>query len=120
MPYITAAAGRGDPRAQYLLGVAHFNGDLAAKDWHRAYALLTLANSAGLPQARAAMNQMDEFIPLAERQQAQVLAQQLKSEADANRARQLAAVDLNGAQVATRAAAAGAVRPSPARAAACS
>ncbi len=46
MPYIQAAADRGDPRAQYLLGIAHFNGDLVAKDWVRAYALLTLANSA--------------------------------------------------------------------------
>ena len=69
MPYITAAAGRGDPRAQYLLGVAHFNGDLAEKDWPRAYALLTLANNSGLPQARAAMTQMDEFIPLAPREE---------------------------------------------------
>ena len=101
MPYIEAAAGRGDPRAQYLLGVAHFNGDLAEKDWPRAYALLTLANNSGLPQARAAMAQMDEFVPLADRQQAQVLAQQIKSEADANRARQLAAVDLGTAPVAT-------------------
>ncbi len=82
MPYITAAAGRGDPRAQYLLGVAHFNGDLAEKDWPRAYALLTLANNSGLPQARAAMTQMDEFIPLAQREEAQVLAQRIKSEAD--------------------------------------
>ena len=101
MPYIAAAAGRGDPRAQYLLGVAHFNGDLAEKDWPRAYALLTLANNSGLPQARAAMAQMDEFVPLADRQQAQVLAQQIKSEADANRARQLAAIDLGTAPVAT-------------------
>ena len=106
MPYITAAAGRGDPRAQYLLGVAHFNGDLAEKDWPRAYALLTLANNSGLPQARAAMAQMDEFVPLADRQQAQVLAQQIKSEADANRARQLAAVDLGSAPVAAPVAAA--------------
>lgn len=51
LPYIEAAAGRGDPRAQYLLGIAHFNGDLVAEDWRRAYALVTLANSTGLPQA---------------------------------------------------------------------
>jgi len=36
MPYVTAAAERGDPRAQYLLGIACFNGDLVAKDWVRA------------------------------------------------------------------------------------
>ncbi|HAG36941.1 MAG TPA: sporulation protein, partial [Erythrobacter sp.] len=74
MPYVTAAARRGDPRAQYLLGIAHFNGDLAEKDWRRAYALLTLANSTGLPQARAAIAQMDEYISLEERQEAQSLA----------------------------------------------
>ena len=94
MPYIEGAASRGDPRAQYLLGIAHFNGDLIAKDWQRAYALLTLANSAGLPQARGALAQMDEYIPLEDRQAAQPLAAQLKSEAEAARARQLAAVDL--------------------------
>ncbi|QYJ07919.1 SPOR domain-containing protein [Qipengyuania flava] len=94
MPYVEAAAMRGDPRAQYVLGIAHFNGDLVAKDWRRAYALLTLANSAGLPQARGALAQMDDYIPLADREAAQPLAASLKAEAEAARARQLAAVDL--------------------------
>ncbi|MXO94950.1 sporulation protein [Erythrobacter aquimaris] len=94
MPYIEAAAGRGEPRAQYLLGIAHFNGDLAAKDWPRAYALLTLANGAGMPQAAGALAQMDEYIPLEQRQQAQPLAASLKAEAEATRARELTAVDL--------------------------
>jgi cell division protein FtsN len=94
MPYVTAAAGRGDPRAQYLLGIAHFNGDLMPKDWVRAYALLTLANGAGLPQAAPALKQMDGFIPLAQRQQAQSMAADLKRQADAQRASQFAAADL--------------------------
>ena len=94
MSYIEAAAGRGEPRAQYLLGIAHFNGDLADKDWPRAYALLTLANAAGMPQAAGALAQMDKHIPLEQRQQAQPLAASLKAEADAKRARELAAVDL--------------------------
>src|SRR5690606_5888587 len=38
MPFITRSAERGEPRAQYVLGTAMFNGDLAAKDWPRAYA----------------------------------------------------------------------------------
>ncbi|WP_379547956.1 SPOR domain-containing protein [Qipengyuania sp. DSG2-2] len=96
MPYVQAAAGRGDPRAQYLLGIAHFNGDLVEKDWVRAYALLTLANSAGLPQAAPAIAQMDDFIPLAQREQAQIVAVDLKQKADAQRVSQLAAADLNG------------------------
>ena len=94
MPYVTAAADRGDPRAQYLIGIAHFNGDLVPKDWVRAYALLTLANGAGLPQAPGAIQQMDGFIPLRERQAAQTLAQQIKQKTDARRAQQLAAADL--------------------------
>ena len=60
----------------------------------RAYALLTLSNSAGLPQAAPAIKQMDEFIPRAEREQAQILAQVLSREADAKRSSQLAAADL--------------------------
>ncbi|MBX7483162.1 SPOR domain-containing protein [Qipengyuania qiaonensis] len=94
MPFVSAAALRGDPRAQYLLGIAHFNGDLVEKDWGRAYALLTLANSTGLPQARGALVQMDEYISLEDRQEAQTLAATLKADADAARARELAAIDL--------------------------
>lgn len=94
MPYVKGAADRGDPRAQYLLGIAHFNGELVEKDWVRAYALLTLANASGLPQAPPALAQMDDFIPLEQRQQAQLVAQNIKRNADTQRAQQLAAVDL--------------------------
>lgn len=97
MPYIRAAADRGDPRAQYLLGIAHFNGDLAQKDWVRAYALMTLANAAGLPQAGPGLQQMDGFIPLEQRQQAQSLASRIQSDTDARRTSQLASLDLDGA-----------------------
>ena len=98
LPYLRAAADRGDPRAQYLIGIAHFNGDLVPKDWVRAYALVTLAQQQGLPQASGALAQMDSYIPLEQRQQGVQLAVELGSEADATRARQLAAVDL-GSQV---------------------
>ncbi|KWV92421.1 sporulation protein [Erythrobacter sp. YT30] len=94
MPLIEAAAGRGDPRAQYILGLAHFNADYAEKDWVRAYALMTLSQSAGLPQANKALAQMDQYIPVKERQAAQSLAVSLKSEADQRLATRLAAVDL--------------------------
>ena len=115
LPYIEAAATRGDPRAQYILGIAHFNGDLVAEDWQRAYALLTLANSTGLPQAKGALAQMDDYIPLADRQAAQVLATQLKSEAEAARARELAAVDLAVGTPESATSSAQAARPAPAR-----
>src|SRR5690242_8601879 len=35
LPYVREAARRGDARSQYLLGIAHFNGDLVGKDWTR-------------------------------------------------------------------------------------
>lgn len=98
MPLIQAAADRGDPRAQYVLGLAHFNADYAQKDWVRAYALLTLANGAGLPQAGAALAQMDGYVPLTQRQQAQSLARQLEEQAAQRRSAELAAIDLGTPQ----------------------
>lgn len=94
LPYVRAAADRGEPRAQYLLGVAHFNGDNVQKDWVRAYALTSLAQQSGVDQAKAALAQMDRYIPLEQRQQAAALAPQLASQAAATRSRQFAAVDL--------------------------
>jgi cell division septation protein DedD len=102
LPYVQGSAARGDPRAQYILGVAHFNGDIVPKDWVRAYALVSLAQQAGLPQAANAKAQMDQHIALAERQKSVVLAQQIAAQAQANRAR------LNtSAELGTRLAAAG-------------
>lgn len=94
LPYVKAAGGRGDPRAQYLLAIMNFNGDMVSRDWVRAYALMTLAQQAGLPQAKAGLEQMDSHIPLTQRQQAVGLAQQLAAEAEATRNRQFAADDL--------------------------
>ena len=65
LPYVEDAAKRGDPRSEYLLGIAYFNGDLVGKDWVKAYALLTLANSAGLPQAAPALAQTPAAQPSA-------------------------------------------------------
>lgn len=99
LPYVEDAARRSDPRSQYLLGIAHFNGDLVARDWVRAYALLTLANSSGLPQAAPAITQMDGFITLADRQQAATLAETMRAEAAAARTAEFAAADLGAAQM---------------------
>lgn len=68
MPYIVRSAARGEPRAQYVLGTAMFNGDLAAKDWPRAYALTKRASDAGLAIASARLAQLDQLIPLEQRQ----------------------------------------------------
>ncbi|MCB5426168.1 SPOR domain-containing protein [Altererythrobacter sp. CC-YST694] len=97
LSYVQDAARRGDPRSQYLLGIAHFNGDLVAKDWVRAYALLTMANTQGLPQAGPALAEMDQYVPFAQRQQAAALAVEMQQQAEATRASQLAAFDLSAA-----------------------
>lgn len=94
LPYVKAAAERGDPRAQYILGVAHFNGDLMAKDWVRAYALVSLAREAGLQPATNALAQMDQHVSLADRQSAVTLAARIAAEAQATRQRQSAAEEL--------------------------
>jgi uncharacterized protein len=113
MPMIKAAAERGDPRAQYVLGLAHFNADHAPRDWVRAYALMTLANSSGLPQAQGALSQMDQYIPMAQRQQAQSLARQIEEDSMRQRATEMAAADLSTRPAPVAVPAAAVVSPAP-------
>lgn len=99
LPYIRAASDRGDPRSQYLLGLAYFNADGVNKDWVRAYALESLAaqptsGAPGLPQAKAALIEMDKYVAIEDRQRAISLATELAAQVEANRQRQMAAVDL--------------------------
>jgi uncharacterized protein len=94
MAWLTPSAERGEPRAQYVLGIAHFNGDLAPKDPVRAYALMTRAAAAGLEPARATLATMDASLPLAERQHGVALAAELEAKARAARTAQLAAEGL--------------------------
>lgn len=90
MPYITASARRGEPRAQYVLGTAYFNGDIVAKDPVQAYAFMTRASALGLPQASKSLATMDQFISLADRQAGISLAAQLEREAASARSQLLA------------------------------
>lgn len=78
MPYITDAANRGDPRAQYVLGTALFNGDIVKKDWPLAYAMMTRASAAGIGPASESLVQMDKFIPADQRQKGTALARSLE------------------------------------------
>ncbi|HEY0027829.1 MAG TPA: tetratricopeptide repeat protein [Allosphingosinicella sp.] len=86
MPWLRKAADEGDPRAQYVLGTALFNGDLVQRDWPRAYALTQLAAAQGLPQAVANLQQMDQHIPLPDRQKGLALARQIEKAAPAAKA----------------------------------
>lgn len=74
MPYIKSSADRGDPRAQYVYATALFNGDLAPRDWVRAYALMTRAAQAGVAQAKSSIALMDQHIPEAQRREGLALA----------------------------------------------
>lgn len=81
LPWIKKASDRGDPRAQYVLGTALFNGDLAGKDWPRAYALMTRAAASGLPPAASSLAEMDRYIPLPEREKGLALARVMERNA---------------------------------------
>jgi len=74
MPYIQASAERGEPRAQYVYAIALFNGDLAARDWVRAYAFMTRASQSGLSQATTSLAQMDNYVTEADRARGLALA----------------------------------------------
>lgn len=95
LPYLQASADRGDPRAQYLLATELFNGLYIEKDWVRAYALMTRASSAGMAPASRSLAQMDQFIPLEQRQAATVLAGELEQRASRTRATQMANFPIN-------------------------
>lgn len=94
VPFLQASAERGDPRAQYIVGIAHFNGDIVGKDWVRAYALMSRASAAGLEQATRGLATMDGAIPLEQRQLGISLAGELEQRAKAAQAQQFAAADL--------------------------
>jgi uncharacterized protein len=79
LPVIERSANRGEPRAQYVLGTALFNGDFGKKDWVKAYALMTRASAAGLPRASSSLAQMDRYIPLSDRQKGLALARDMEA-----------------------------------------
>ena len=81
LPFIQKSAGRGEPRAQYILGTALFNGDMVKKDWPRAYALMTRASAAGLDAASVSLAEMDRYIPLDVRQKGLMMARDLEQQA---------------------------------------
>lgn len=94
LPFLQASSERGEPRAMYILGIAHFNGDVVGKDWVRAYALMSRSAASGLEQARRGLATMDGMIPLEQRQLGVSLASELETRAQARRSEQLAAADL--------------------------
>lgn len=97
LPFLQVSSDRGDPRAQYLLATELFNGVHIGKDWVRAYALMTRASSSGMAPASRSLAQMDQFIPLEQRQAATVLAGELEQRAARNRSAQVAGFPIDTA-----------------------
>lgn len=79
MPWIMQASEAGDPRAQYVYATALFNGDFVPRNWPKAYALMSRAAAAGLPQATTNLAIIDETISADERRKGAEMAQQIAS-----------------------------------------
>src|SRR4051812_3012908 len=82
IPWLKMAAEADDPRAEYVLGTALFNGDVAGKDWPRAYALMSRAAAQGFPPAAANLQSMDQYIPEGQRRQGLAMAEQIERSAN--------------------------------------
>lgn len=80
VPWLEKAVARGEPRAQLVLGTMLFNGDSVARDWVRAYALITRATAAGIPKAAETQAQMDQYIDSDVRQKGLALARQYENQ----------------------------------------
>src|SRR3990170_6791473 len=74
MRWLKSAAERGEPRALLIYGTALFNGDGVERDPVKAYAFVSRAAAQGLAPAKDTLAQMDELIPLAERQKGVAMA----------------------------------------------
>lgn len=85
--WLKQASDRGEPRAMLVYGTALFNGDGVAEDRIRAYALVSRAAAQGLAPARTTLGEMDQLIPLNERQKGVALAQQMVSAGKADAAK---------------------------------
>lgn len=66
--WLKTAADAGEPRALLVYGTALFNGDGVPRDTVTAYAMVSRAAAQGLEPARATLGEMDQIIPLADRQ----------------------------------------------------
>lgn len=82
IPFLEEAAGNNFPQSQYVYATLLFNGDMVEKDWVRAYALMTRAAAADVAAAKAALVQLDKFIPSDQRQRGLRLAQVFDQAAD--------------------------------------
>jgi len=79
MRWLKAAAEAGEPRALLMVGTALYNGDGVPADLVTAYAYVSRAAAQGLAPAQATLADMDEVMPLDQRQKGIELAQKMAS-----------------------------------------
>jgi len=79
MRWLKLAADAGEPRALLIVGTALYNGDGIAADPVTAYAYVSRAAAQGLAPAQATLADMDEVMPIEQRQKGIELAQKMAS-----------------------------------------
>ncbi len=79
MRWLKGAAEAGEPRAMLMVGTALYNGDGVPADPVTAYAYVSRAAAQGLPPAQATLADMDEVMPLEQRQKGVELAKKMAS-----------------------------------------
>jgi cell division septation protein DedD len=75
MRWLKGAAQAGEPRALLMVGTAMYNGDEIPRDPVTAYAYVSRAAAQGLAPAKATLADMDQVMPLEQRQKGLALAQ---------------------------------------------
>jgi uncharacterized protein len=79
MRWLKGAAEAGEPRALLMVGTAMYNGDEVPRDPVTAYAYVSRAAAQGLAPAKATLADMDQIMPLEQRQKGLALAQAMVS-----------------------------------------
>jgi len=79
MRWLKGAAEAGEPRALLMVGTALYNGDGMPADPVTAYAYVSRAAAQGLAPAQSTLADMDEVMPLEQRQKGVELAQKMAS-----------------------------------------
>lgn len=75
--WLKQAADRGEMRAQYVLGVAHWNGDGVSRNLAMAYAYLTRASAQGLNEATGALSNLSRTLSPVDRTSGAAIAASL-------------------------------------------
>lgn len=77
MRWLNAAADVGEPRALLMVGTALYNGDGVPEDPVKAYAYVSRAAAQGLAPAKSTLADMDQVMPLEQRQKGVALAKEM-------------------------------------------